>query len=69
MRWGTASRTGLVLHSTKPANLGWHALPNATRSSLKRTLCDRLKVESQRGRLSDLLARCNNVYQELLSSR
>lgn len=69
MRWGTSFRTGPVLHSTKPTNLGWHALPNATRSSVKRALCDRLKVESQCGRLSGLLARCNNVYQELLSSR
>ena len=68
MRYGTTFRTGPLLRTEESTDLGWHALPNEVRLAIKNDLWDRLKKESRRGRLHDVLIRCNDVYQKLTAS-
>jgi hypothetical protein len=65
MRHGTAFRTGPLPRLEKSTTLGWHALPNEVRVSIKNDLRNRLKEETRRARLHDVLTRCNEVYREL----
>lgn len=65
MRYGTSFRTAPLPRLEEQTGLGWHAVPNEVRSAIINELRNRLKEESSRGRLHDMLARCSDVYRAL----
>jgi hypothetical protein len=69
LRRGTWFKKGPLLWAEKPIDFNWQALMNGSRVLIKNEPFNRLKEESRRGRLHDMLARCGDVYRTLATSQ